>query len=347
MSLQERLQRYLPLLPPELRRIFDAELAAGNEVNDVEAGSGANAGKIAIILNHPFRVAPPDQSAGVSYREIDEADLTIFEIHTLDERFSLVTAKFKPMELDAAPHGPVAPTYDVDGAGETQLDRRSDETSEPEAGTEHVARFVASMRITFDMWHDGTGYDLDALREASAPERSAIEKVLIAHLPRDWRDIEALAAIDSPAARAAVVDALKSDDTAVRREAMSYAADAIDPHEREERLLKDLRSDDLFGGLSEAIDEAAEFHPPAILDALFEGALHRTGKTAVQFAALLFYAYGKSDEPFDWDHREFFLRFDTEDRAEREAAFRDLCQALGIARPARTGASYGGLTDRR
>src|SRR5436190_2822918 len=52
-------------------------------------------------------------------------------------------------------------------------------------------KFLGSMSITFDMWHDGEGYDLAALGEIPDAERTAIETILINHRPRDWRDIEA------------------------------------------------------------------------------------------------------------------------------------------------------------
>jgi hypothetical protein len=52
---------------------------------------------------------------------------------------------------------------------------------------------------------------------------------------------------------------------------------------------------------------------------------------AVQFAALLWFVYGKADNPFDWDRRPFFVRFNTPDRSEREAVFVDLCQNTGVA----------------
>jgi hypothetical protein len=196
--------------------------------------------------------------------------------------------------------------------------------------TEAAKRFLASMNMTYEMWHDGTGYDLDALEELSDSERKEIETVLISHSPRDWRDIEALAQIDSPRARKEVEAALKSSDPKVRSEAMNYAAEKADPRERERLLVKSLERDGLYSGLSEAIDEVEEFHPPKVIDALFRGALHRDGEAAVHFAALLFYLHGKAEEPFDWNHRPFFLRFHTTDRKEREAVFRELCRIVSV-----------------
>jgi hypothetical protein len=191
-------------------------------------------------------------------------------------------------------------------------------------------KFISSMEMNYEMWHDGLSYDLDALKAVPQAELAAIETILIDHQPRDWRDIEALAQIDSPRARAEVEAALKSSDPSVRQTAMQYAGEKVDPKEREEVLIKSLRSDSLYGGLSEAIDEAEEFHPPAVIDALFRGALNRDGEAAVHFAALLFYLHGKSKEAFDWDHRPFFLRFNTSEREERKAVFIELCQIVGV-----------------
>jgi hypothetical protein len=180
------------------------------------------------------------------------------------------------------------------------------------------------------MWHDGTGYDVDLLKQMSPEERESVEKVLISRQPRDWRDIEALAVINSPMSRSVIESALKSADPAVRREAMKYAGEKSDPADREKLIIHAIRTKGLFDGLSQTLDEIEEFHTPAVIDALFRGALGGDGAAAVHFAAMLFYLHGKSREPFDWDHRPFFLRFNTSDRNERRVAFAELCQTLGV-----------------
>ena len=50
----------------------------------------------------------------------------------------------------------------------------------------------------------------------------------------------------------------------------------------------------------------------------------------MHFAAMLFFLHGKASEPFDMAHRPFFLRFHTEDRRERAAVFRELCERIGV-----------------
>jgi hypothetical protein len=198
------------------------------------------------------------------------------------------------------------------------------------AQSAHMRKFLNSMIIDYEKWHDGIGYDLDALKAMSQSEVQAVEQVLIDHQPRDWRDIEALAQIDSPAAKKAVETALRSHDPKVRLEALRHVAEKVDNKERERLMIEAIETRDLYDGLSDVIDELPDFHPPGAIEALFRGSLKRDGEAAVHFAALLMYLHGKAAEPFDWNHRPFFLRFNTTDRGEREAAFRELCAIVGV-----------------
>jgi hypothetical protein len=40
-----------------------------------------------------------------------------------------------------------------------------------------LQRFEASMKIGFEEWHDGIGYDIEAIKKASQMERKVIEQV--------------------------------------------------------------------------------------------------------------------------------------------------------------------------
>ncbi|MES2465238.1 MAG: HEAT repeat domain-containing protein [Armatimonadota bacterium] len=190
------------------------------------------------------------------------------------------------------------------------------------------SRFIDSMTMNFDMWHDGTGYDIDALRNVPNDEVPALVTLLSARQPRDWRDIEALGVLGTPKAREAITAALTDPDPHVRRYAAAYVGPPDDP-DREALLVKALESDVFFGGLTPALEEVEEFHPPKVIDALLDGALNREGEVAVHFAAMLYFLHGKSKEAFDWEHRPFFLRFHTDDSAERLTVFRELCAAIG------------------
>ncbi len=343
MLLADKIAEHLPRLPAPLRALVDAELAAGHEIIEVEIGRDEHAGKVAFIFKAPFRTTQDHPPKDVLYRELLDRDPMIYEYYVPDESFSVAAAKFKPMKF-APLVGPPNPTEahikrmkEIHERDEERARERAAAAQLPpalsaasrlsgsvEAVSDPLKRFLASMTITYEKWHDGEGYDVDALKQLNETDLKTAEKVLIDHSPRDWRDIEALAHIDSPTARTVVIDALKHRDPQIRQTAMNYAADEVDPKDRERLLIKTLQSDNLFGGLSQAIDEAEEFHPPAVVDALFKGALERDGEAAVHFAALLFYIHGVSTEAFDWNHRPFFLKFHSEG-VEREAVFRELC----------------------
>lgn len=363
-----RIAEQVERLPPELKKLLETEYALGNEIYSMELGRGPDKGKVCIILNHPFRSKPADAPAGVFYREFLDRDPRVYEFYVANEMFSLITAKFKPMVLEKLPPGPVSPN-EAHAAFMEKRQKEEEEKARQRAAAmaaenermpsqrsaqpsparpsvreraddpplpihsfgEAAKRFIASMTMTFDMWHDGLGYDLSALKELTRSERDSIESILIHHQPPDWRDIEALAQLDTPRAKKAVEEALKSRNPQIRQEAMKYVpVEQVDPKERERLLIQSLKNDQIYTGLTQAIDEVPEFHPPAVIDALFHGALNRDGEAAVHFAALLFFLHGKAKEPFDWEHRPFFLRFHTSDRAERRAVFKELCETVGV-----------------
>ncbi len=193
-----------------------------------------------------------------------------------------------------------------------------------------VARFKASMEIDYDKWHDGIGYDLDLIKQASPVELNAIEELLIARRNSDWRDVEALAALASPRAKAALRQAFTSGDTQVRMAVHSYAPALMSDSERTASLVQALETADTYGGLTQALLEVESFHPPEIVTALLRGLMERDGGAACHFAAMLYFLHGISASAFDWNHRPFFLRFNTPDLKQREIAVRELCAALGV-----------------
>ena len=100
--------------------------------------------------------------------------------------------------------------------------------------------------------------------------------------------------------------------------------------ERSQSLINALQTAGIFSGLSQALDDIEDYHPPEVKETLIAGLLGREGDVAVLFAAMLFYLSGKAIEPFDMKQRPFFLSFNTENREERVQAFRELCEQLNI-----------------
>lgn len=368
MDVSPRIAEQVDRLPPLLKQLLDAEIALGNEIYSMELGRGPDKGKVALILNHPFRSKPDAAPPGVLYREFLDRDPRIYEFYLPDnDQFILMTAKFKPMKFEkiVGPPNPNEAHIEfmkkrqaeeeekarqraaaIEAENQRMLEAASKPPPKPKPARtgrrmpaepvvpKHLSpagqKFISSMTMTYDMWHDGLGYDLDALKQIPENERDGIEAMLLARANEDWRIIEALAQFNTPRAQQAVKDALRSSNPEIRREARHHVPDDVPKEDRTKMLLKTLQSDDIYEGLSEGLDEAAKFHPPKVIDLLLKGCLHRPGNVATHFSALLYYIHAKSKTPFDWDHRPFFLRFNTDDREARKAVFKELCETIGV-----------------
>ena len=186
-------------------------------------------------------------------------------------------------------------------------------------------RFLKSMTIGLEEWREGTGYDLSALHEMTPDERTAIEDGLIAHLadPGDWRDVEALAALATPRALAAVQKARKHTDRQVREHAIEHVLEKTPQDPNVE--------DDVVRAVKQGNIELAEQCPtPRVKRALLDCARTADATTRVNAAALLMYLCGQAAEPFDWNQRPFFLRFGEENPKERRAALKELREKTGL-----------------
>lgn len=349
MSIPDRNQSEIDRLPSPLRALLDAELAAGNAITEVSSAFPAPPAGLYVMLAHAVSTRARASDSQVQFYARNSPQYS-GEFHDERRFFFILEPPLSPppepdMEairaaVNASQHGPApddrgssARAHQAVGLDSASEREPAGAIGAPPPGSP-LARFLASMVLDYEKWREGTGYDLEALREASPAERATIEGVLIDHIPRGWRDVEALALLTSDAARAALRDALRDDNAEVRAAVITHAPALVSNEERLASLLRGIAEATSFHGLDAVLSEASAFHPAPVVDALFRAALHREGDVAVHFAALLYFIHGVTNEPFDWDHRPFFLRFNTEDRAEREAAFRELC-ASAKADPAR------------
>lgn len=121
--------------------------------------------------------------------------------------------------------------------------------------------FKLSMDIDYEKWHDGVGYNLEALRKATPGERTAIEDTLITRSSLDWRDIEALAEINTPRSCAAIKSAASKASIETSIAAIRYTRELFTNEECISIILDALRAAKLYGGLSQALDIVIDFHP--------------------------------------------------------------------------------------
>lgn len=302
------------LLPPPLRVLLEAELAAGNGILEV---------------SHSHPAAPVGVYFKLTGPVTTRTRATDGELKFYARNSSLWSGEFTDAKgycyiLEAAL--PPPPEPDMDAIREAA---NSPRPAPPlPSGDSPYERFVRSMVIDYEKWHDGIGYDLEAIQEAPEDERLRIEAELLRRSPSDWNDVEALAALDTPKARARLQQVIKSGDAKARAAVLYHAPELIDEATRTTMLVEGLNRSTFYQGLTQTLDLVAVFHPPAIVDALLRGAMHRPGDIAANFASMLLYIYGLQKSEHDWDLRPFWLRFNTAVESEREAVFRELCAKI-------------------
>ncbi|MEP7351886.1 MAG: hypothetical protein ABI824_01510 [Acidobacteriota bacterium] len=345
--------------PAVLRELIEGELEAGNSIVELSSTFPAPPAGAYVKLENPVSTRPRETAGGVDFYDRNSSSYS--GEFTDEKRFYFVLEPPHPPEPEPDMDAIRAAIEEKQRAADAMLyastvrdeARNHNETQnydEPlryvEAApspippervrpatprvTTAVDRFRESMICTYDRWHDGIGYDLAILKAAAPEELVEIENLLLSRSVDDWRDVEALAALDSPQARVALRKALKSSDHRVRLAVADYAPNLISEAERTTALVHALEGSDTYGGLTQALLQVEEFHPPQIMDALLRGVLSRSDGPPVHFAAMLMFLHGKASSAFDWEQRPFYLKFNTGDRRERIQLFKELCAKLGV-----------------
>lgn len=308
------------LLSPPLRKLLEAELAAGNSIIDV--GHSHPAAPVGVY----FKLANP-VSTHPRVRNNDG------EIRFYERNSSLYCGEFTDAKgfcyILEAPLPP-PPYPDMDAIREAA--NRPAPKPELSTGNSPHDRFVRSMQIDYEKWHDGIGYDLDAVAEASAEERVEIEKLMRRADKLTWREVEVLVQLDTPATRDLLRKSMSGmgTDAETRAAIMRMAPELVKPETRLASIVDALNSAVIYGGLSQTLDQVESFHPPEVIEALLRGVVRREGEVACHFAAMLMFLHGKAKEAFDWDHRPFYLEFNTEDQDHRWKMFLELCERIGV-----------------
>lgn len=326
-----RLRALLQAIPAPLKGVLDGELARGNRVLRIDSGFPAPPVGACVVLERPL-----DPSTAIS----PDGPLHWRSWPNWNGWFGCTDAQARIFLVGPSPsEDAVAPVErdDVEAAVPPQalpLEAAArgtghvDPPREAQAGAALQA-FRASMQLDYERWREGIGYDLDALDRLAQHERAALEAELAGRGARGWRDVEALARLDGPVARAALLDALVAGGHEVRMTVMHQRPDIGTPRQRLDALLRAIAGAAPFDGLSATLSVVEEFHPPAVIDALWAALRERDGDIAVHFAAMLTFLHGEAASRFDWAQRPIFLRFNTADPALREQAIEALRQRLG------------------
>ena len=180
----------------------------------------------------------------------------------------------------------------------------------PARPSEAYKKFTDSTNITYEQWHEGIGYDLDALAKVTDEEKAALAATLIARFKRgraEWRDIEALGALKLPQAREVLEQALPHARLETKLHIARELAAMGTSVEIDKIIAHILQRGHYEDGLSLALDLVPAYATPYLRNVLLDCARIGHPDVRVHAAALCLYLAGQADEPFDWKHRPFFL----------------------------------------
>ncbi len=196
-------------------------------------------------------------------------------------------------------------------------------------GSEPLAIFRRSMEIDYEKWHDGIGYDLDALQRVPPEEHGALYSHLVP--PQGWRDVEALAAMNTPRANEALREAAQhSPVNEVRLWVTNVAPHLVEQSTRTTLLRRAIETATFADGMVSALDQIEPSDRAELSDDLLRGLLTRDGTLAYHFAATLAFIHGVIPSRDDTSLRPLFLRFNTPDLEARRGPYRELCETIGV-----------------
>jgi hypothetical protein len=348
MNLAQEHRADFDAMPAVLRALLEAELGAGNTIVEVGHSSPAPPAGAYFKLAIPISTRRRNSGDGIDF--YDRNSSMYSGEFTDAKRFYFILEPPHPAEpepdMDAIREASCAKQDNMPRPAEDRPVRDPHEVSTtflkqhfPDAAAKPapaprpetaVDRFRESMVMNYERWHDGIGYDLKILKTAAPDELVEIENLLIENGVSDWRDVEALATMDSPRARALLRKTLKTGSREHASAVTRFAPHLVKEEEHVATLVAALEETDFYAGLTQALLQVQSFHPPEVIAALLRGVLKREGGHACHFAAMLMFLHGKAASAFDWEHRPFYLKFNTEDRVHREAMFRELCGRIGV-----------------
>jgi hypothetical protein len=192
-----------------------------------------------------------------------------------------------------------------------------------------LQRFLDSMKIGYNEWHDGIGYDLNALKKMSPEELKQVEELILSRKDSDWRDVEALAALRTPSTIQALKDCLQSKNIDVRLFATKYLKEmGIEDHV-EEIVVNTLPVTKIGDGMTYALTLAETYPTERIRQTVLRCAAVGNDDIRIHCAAMALHLYGKAHTNFD-SKQKIIFEFKNQDLATRMDSFRHLCSLVGV-----------------
>lgn len=345
MPLTAYQSRAIAEFPPALQSLIHAELAAGNTIVEISGGFPAPPVGACLKLGKKVSTRPRESDGHIdcyernssSYSgEFTDAKRFFFVLEPPNEPEPAPDMDAIRAEMEARQRAADAALISAAEQAAAEAKRRSRHSSSPSGNTTTdtisnatrlVTRFLESMVMNYERWHDGIGYDLTVFDDAAPEERRQIEDLLLGRPIGDWRDVEALATLDTSRSREKLRRTFEAADLPQKVDLIAHATSLFTDEERTAVLVAALRDISPSPSLTQVMLEVQDFHPPAVIDALLEGTRTHDGPTAGSFAMMLLFIHDKATSPYDFSVRPFTLRFQTNDR---ETMYRELCERLGM-----------------
>lgn len=199
----------------------------------------------------------------------------------------------------------------------------------PKRRSPAYARFLSSVVPVWEHWRDDQRYDVAAIAGMMPVERKEVIS-LLADRDATWREVEALAAIDAPAARAALEAASKhhlSIDTRLAAAEVMHRAGRM--RDLETFLARQIRHlDRPANGLERAL-RLAQRHPTDVVKQALLWASYNQTDCAPHCARLLLSLTGAARAPFDGKVEEMLRKLGFHNSYfDRKAAFDELCRLV-------------------
>jgi len=192
-----------------------------------------------------------------------------------------------------------------------------------------LEKFIQSMKIDYMEWHDGIGYDLSALGELRGEELKQVESLLISRKDQDWRDVEALAALNTPSTIEALKECLLSKNIDVKLFAVRYLKEMNIVDRVEEIVISTLPSTKIGHGLTYALALAKKYPTELIKEKLLWCCVNGNDDIRIHCAAMSLFLYGRASSEFDREQKIVF-KFGNKENPKRIEAFSELCQIIGV-----------------
>lgn len=152
---------------------------------------------------------------------------------------------------------------------------------------------------------------------------------LIQRKDQDWRDVDALAALGTPAAIQALIDCLTSYNNNAKLFAVQHLKEMEIVDQVEKVIIETLPGTKIGDGLTYALSLAKKYPTEAIRRAVVWCSLNGNDDIRIHCAAMALYLYGKTKMDFD-NSQEIIFKFREAERLKRIEPFITLCGIIEI-----------------